>query len=209
MEAIRYVLITFVLSACGVGCGAQSKTFTFTATPPDAEFNIDGVPSGRGPITREFAFDAARPSHRVVASRLGYKELMKVITPDTKPQVAFNLEQRHRDVFITVQPAPAIVTIDGKPVNNGQPVQSFSTKLDFTVNARNEWCIYVQRAERVIFLRAEKVIAWPDTEPYYVLKLEPMRKDFSIRSDPPGATVYLDNEKIGTTPLVDKQRDFP
>ena len=206
MRYVRCIGLAILLAIVAGGC-AQSKTFTISAKPADAEFNIDGVPRGRGPISETFTFDASRMSHRVTATRLGYLEFTKVLTPDTKSDVVFELKPRTRLVTFNVQPAPAIIYIDGKPITSG-PVQNFSTTLEFTVDSKNRWTRYAVRAERPNFQPAERVISWPDTDPNYVLNLEPMRKNLSITSNPPGASAYLDDELLGTTPLIDRDRDF-
>lgn len=209
MRSIRCLALAMLLALMAAGCAAQTKTYQMTATPPDAEFSIDGVPSGRGPIRREFTFDTSRPSHRVAVTRLGYDDEVLVISPNSKPRIDVKLAKKHRDVFFTVQPAPAVLTIDGKPVNDGEPVQNYSTRLEFTVDNRNVWTSYVVRAERANYQPAEIVISWPDRGPQYTLNLEPMRKDIAISSEPSGATVYIDDQKIGTTPMLDKGREFP
>ncbi|CAN5566905.1 hypothetical protein BH09PLA1_BH09PLA1_34060 [soil metagenome] len=203
-----YLGLAVLLAISAGGC-AQTKSFRFSAKPVDADFVIDGVPRGRGPVNEQFTFDASRTSHRVTATRLGFKDQMKVITRDTKKDVVFDLAVRDRLVNFTVQPAPAIITIDGKAVSNGQPMQNFSTTLDFTVDSRNEWTKYMVRAERPNFQPAQLVISWPDRDANYVLNLEPMRKDLSISSEPSGASVYLDDQLLGTTPLLDKAQEFP
>ncbi|MBC8105946.1 MAG: PEGA domain-containing protein [Anaerolineae bacterium] len=199
--------LAVLLAMCAGGCG-YSKAFTIRANPPDAQITVDGVPRGRGPITEQFTFDASRSSHRVTATRLGYTEFTKVITPESRKDVVFELKPLTRLVNFTVQPAPAIISIDGKPVAPG-PVQNYSKTLEFTVDEKNYWTKYTVRAERPNFQPAEIVISWPDPGQNYVLNLEPMRKDLSITSNPPGASVSLDGEPLGTTPLIDKGREFP
>lgn len=202
------VIVLAVLSALIAGGCAQTKQFTISAKPADADISIDGVSRGRGPITEQFTFDASHSSHRVVVSRLGYLEEVLAVAPDTKPKLDVNLRPRFRDIFFSVQPVPALISVNGKPLNNGEPVQSFSTRLDFTVDARNEWTQYTVRAERPNFQPAQIIVSWPDRDPNYVLNLEPMRKDISITSNPPGANVLLDGESLGVTPLIDKRREF-
>lgn len=207
MRLLSRLGLPLLLVMCAGGC-AQSKVFTISAKPVDADINIDGVLRGRGPITEQFTFDTSRMSHRVTASRLGYKDSTQVITPDTKKNVRFDLQPRSRTVNFSVYPAPAIISIDGKPITSG-PVQNFSKDLEFTVDSKNRWTEYVVRAERPNFQPAQIVVSWPDPQPNYVLNLAPMRKDLSINSNPTGASVYLDGELLGTTPLTDNGREFP
>src|SRR5262245_13401921 len=107
MRAISYLLAGILIAIAAGGC-AQSNVVQISAKPVDAEFTVDGVPRGRGPIVEEFTFDSSRSSHRVSASRLGYADETKVITRDTKRDVVFDLKPRTRLITFTVHPAPAM-----------------------------------------------------------------------------------------------------
>jgi len=51
-------------------------------------------------------------------------------------------------------------------------------------------------------------VQWSDSQPLYNMKLDAMRKDLKITTNPSGAKVFVDGEEIGKSPLVDRQRPF-
>jgi hypothetical protein len=202
------LILTLLLLVPVVGC-TTTRTVTIVAKPEDAMIKIDGVDYGRGPVTESFVFKDPSKVYQIEANRTGYKMRSDQITrDDDRKIIELELPVQSREIYFVVEPVDAIIKINGKQVTP-RPVKTHSQTLQFTVDNRNNWTNYTVTAERENFQPATVNVSWPDNTQYYTLRLEPMRKDLSIRSDPSGATVYFDGEKIGTTPLVDPGRAFP
>lgn len=183
-----------------VGC-TQTRRVTIATRPPDATLKIDGIDRGRGPVTEEFVFKNAEETHRVVASRLGFADQsVRVVRDDPRDQLMIELHPVIRRISITVSPAPAIISIDGKPINT-EPTNFIATDMEFTVDAKNRWTTHTVSAERAGFAPAEQVLSYQDPDPNYQILLQPMRKDLSITSTPTGAVITLDGNDVGKTPL--------
>jgi hypothetical protein len=190
------------------GC-TQSRVLTISTKPANATIKVDGVDHGRGQVTVPLTFRSEDETHLVTVSRLGYRQEAKQVTlRNFKDPLVIELRPLSRVVTFNITPVPANVFIDGKPVTT-QPAQSVSQELEFTVDERNNWITHTVRAERPGFAPAERVVSWVDLEQHYTLTLEPQRKDLTITTDPPGATVTLGGEEVGKTPLTLEDRAFP
>lgn len=201
-------MLLFCLSLLAmVGCATQ-RTVTISTKPADALIEIDGVPRGRGPITEQFSFSNANDLRRVKVSRLGFKDRLEQLTRDVKSELYIELRPQTRRITAQILPAPAIVSIDGKAVQD-TPTSAVTQELEFTVDARNNWVPHTITAERPNFVPAQATISWNDPQPIYTLRMEPLRKDLSITTTPPGAQVFLDGELLGVSPLRDVNRAFP
>ena len=199
MRAMSGLMLAFLLVGL-MGC-AQTRRVTIATRPPDATLKIDGVQRGKAPITEEFVFKNAEDVHRVVASRLGFADqTVRLLRDDTRDQLMIELHPVIRRVSITVSPAPAIISIDGKPINT-EPTNFIATDLEFTVDAKNRWTTHTVSADRPGFAPAEQVLSYSDPDPNYQILLQPMRKDLSITSTPDGALITLDGNEVGKTPL--------
>jgi hypothetical protein len=189
------------------GC-ATTRTVTITARPADALIKIDGVDRGRGPVTENFTFTDASAVHRVQAVRLGFKDQTVNLTRDfDKETLLIDLKPQTKRVTFNVAPVGGMVYVDGKPLA-ADPVISTSAELEFTVDAQNRWTTHTVRAERPGFVAAETVVNWADRETAYTLRLEPMRKNVSITTNPPGAQLFIDGQEVGKSPLVVADRPF-
>src|SRR5260221_446522 len=73
--------------------------------------------------------------------------------------------------------------------------------------AANKGTTYRVTAERPGFQPSERTITWTDSDAPYVLTLEPMRKDLTITTTPPGAKLVLDDDEIGYSPLTFRGSD--
>lgn len=191
-----------------VGC-VQSRMVTITAKPADAVIKIDGRNVGRSPIAHKFVFATGTEIHYVGATRLGYEDRYETVTLNSAKSVLnLDLKPRSKEVFFRVEPGPAILSIDGKPVS-AQPVSAWSTTLNLSVDAKNEWIKHTVTAERPNYEPATATVSWPDRDQTYVLNLQPKRKNLTITSSPNGAEVFVDEEAIGRTPVSVTDRPFP
>jgi TolB protein len=193
----------FVLVVC-VGCAgcATKRTITIIPHPPDATISIDDKPVGTGQITKTIEFKDDKATHRVSASRRGYQEAAIDLTKGYgSNELVMNLKPFTRVVNILVRPAPAVVKVDGQPITD-KPVSAISKRLQFTVDENDNWTKYLVSAERPGFTVAQTTVSWTDTRaPVYTLTMEPIKKDLSVTTTPPGAQVTLDEQPLGTSPV--------
>jgi hypothetical protein len=199
--------MTVGLLICLTACTTR-RTITITPTPADAILSVDGIPRGVGPLTEQFKFRGSDDTHQVTANRPGYKEQTLVLTkddPSTDYQIV--LKPLTRRLSFTITPVPAFLDINGTPVGS-DPITQISREMEFTKDEHDNWTSYTVTASRPGFQPAEITVTWTDPSPDYTLELQPMRKDLNITSNPPGATVSLDGQVIGVTPLNDKDQAF-
>jgi len=200
--------IAICCAALAAGC-ATHLTVTISARPPDAAIAIDGADRGHGPLTEEFTFRSSDDIHHVTVSRLGYTpQTIDLHNSYDKPDLSVTLGPRTRALTFHVSPVPAIISVDGKPVGDG-PLQDYSDTLPFTVDQQNQWTQHVVRASREGYQSAEQIIHFDDQSGDYLLSLDSMRKDLSITTTPPGATVSMNGQSLGRSPVNARAVAFP
>lgn len=198
MRCAWFVSAALVLA--GVGC-SENRIVTISSRPVPGTVRIDGLEKGTAPVTYPFIFSGNRVSHHVEITRPGYQDAEADVTRSTPAQVVLTLRPLSKKVSFLIRPFPANLRINDKQVTVA-PVSSYSTDLEFTLDGANHWTTYKVTAERPGFQPYSKSITYNDADANYTLTLEPMRKDVTITSAPAGATIYLDDEDIGTTPLT-------
>lgn len=199
------MLVCFLLlAAC-----APTRTFTIRATPADAIIRIDEKEIGPGPIEKQLVFNSPNETHLIAASRIGYHgQSVSVGVDSTSNDILLDLHPEVRRINIRVEPAPAIVKIDGHPIS-GEPVSAFSTDIEMGVDAHGDPITHSLTAERDNFIPAQSEISSSDRDPVYILRLGVMTKDLTITTEPPGAEIILDNDKMGVSPLTIPKVQFP
>ncbi|MCS7033514.1 MAG: PEGA domain-containing protein, partial [Phycisphaerae bacterium] len=199
--------VALVALVCASGC-TVTREFTISAKPADAVLKVEGVERGRGPITEVITFNNENDVRRVTASRLGYKDQTITLTRDMeKTNIVIELKPQSKRVTVNVSPVPATILVDGRPIT-AERVTSTTFDLEFTVDARNNWIVHTVSAERPGFLPAQATITWAAPQTVYDLRLEPMRKNLSISTNPPGAQVFIDGEEVGRSPVELRDRPF-
>lgn len=195
------------LLASLVGCATQ-RTVTISTRPADAFISIDGVNRGRAPVTQTFTFNAEGQFYNVIAKREGYKDATWRVTREfTGQEQVITLDPLTRTVTFNIAPAPAVLSINGKPVSSDLLNSYTAQDLPFTKDASGQWTSYHITAEREGYRTAEATITWTDSEfrgdsrPTYTLVLQPMRKDVRVTSEPTGAEVFLDDQRVGIAPV--------
>jgi hypothetical protein len=203
-------LVAVILSPLLTGC-ATTRTVTIRTTPPDAIIRIDGVERSRGQIREKFVFERAGQTHRVVATRKGYYDESKIITRDSV-ETDLLLELRPETWRISIIPnVAARISINGKPVSPDL-LSSYSTELVMGFDERDVPVSYTISAERENYEPVTRTVTRNDPEWAYGafhLKLPFLKKRLAIRSDPPGAEIFVDQRRLGTTPIVDVPVEFP
>lgn len=191
-----------------VGC-STTRTFTISARPADATIAVDNVERGQGAVTVPVVFKDKNDTHTVLVSRLGYKDQEIPLTRDfDRDRIEVELRPRTRRVTFTVSPAPATLSIDGKPLTS-EPVSTLSRELEFTVDAQDRWIPHKVTAERPNYAPAEVTVSWLDNKTTYPLELEPLTKDIIVTSEPSGAIVYINGQEVGATPRTIEDHPFP
>lgn len=192
-----------ILSGCAV-----THTVTINAKPADASIRIDGIERGTQPIIEPFVFQNSADTHNVTVSRPGYKDSNLTLTRDDERKT-LNIELRPQTkvIRINVQPVKGMVSIDGKPVS-AEPTDAVTRELEFTLDSKNQWTTHTVTVDRQNYQSASQTIRYLG-DSNYTLNLLPLTKTVSIVTDPPGATVFLDYQKLGVSPLKDVSVDVP
>ncbi|HEX8341058.1 MAG TPA: PEGA domain-containing protein, partial [Tepidisphaeraceae bacterium] len=201
------VLFLVALLLLTTGCATQ-RVVTITTKPADAVVKINGIDRGRGTVIERFTFERPGDVFYVTASRRGFQDrTVSILRESNENAITLDLKPFTRRISITTTPVPAIISVDGKPLN-AEPVSGISTDVEFTVDANDNWVNHKVVAQRRGFVNAEQLVTWTDGTPIYTLRLGAMKKDLRITSNPPGAKINIDGEDVGVAPLTDPQRPF-
>lgn len=193
--AIALTGLLLMLTAC-----ATQRTLT-VQTHPDADITVDGAAAGHGTITRQFTWKNDKDIRHVAATRLGYKEATADVGRNhVGDVVSLDLSPESKMVTLNIIPLPGVVSIDGRMVSP-DPVDHLTRELTFTVDADQKWTEHTVSVERPGFETAKATIRWSDPSATYTLNLDPMRKNLSITTTPPGATVSIDGKSVGVSPV--------
>jgi Tol biopolymer transport system component len=195
----------FLLCAC-----STTREITISARPPDAMISVDnGAQSGMGQITATVVFKNADDVHMVAATRRGYQDKTISLHRDDKANnVEIDLDPFHKHLTFTTVPIPADVYVNGTPITTG-PSSQAATTLNFTLDDKDQWTKYEVVAQRQGWDPAKIDVTWTDPSSDYVLQLQAKHKDVTITTNPPGATVSVDDTPVGAAPAVAKGLTFP
>jgi Tol biopolymer transport system component len=195
-------LLGICLLALLTGC-ATSRTVTIMTKPPGATVEVDGgVYRKKAPFSYTFTWESDTDSHRVEAMLPGYQNEPRAIPRDyDRDTLLLELRPQQMTLTILVTPADASVSI-----NNDKPLPAVANgsyvvrDLPFTQNQQNgKYTEYRITAERKGFKTAVRTASYSDREATYTIELQPMDKELSITTSPPGAEIFFDDESIGTT----------
>jgi hypothetical protein len=212
---LNFCLAPITLAALlllATGC-ATTRNIAITTDPPDATIQVDGVVKGRAPLTTQLTWESDDVVHMVQASRLGYMETDVPLRRDfDQDSLNIQLSRFHRRVVITVDPPPAMISVDGRPITT-DPEISATADLEFAVDARNNWTTHTITAERFGYMPASMTVTHADKDNTYQLALQHMRKTLAVTTTVPGSNIYLDDQYCGTTtagtPLSVVDVEFP
>jgi len=207
MKRTLLALLMLTLAIPVAGCAVQ-KTVTITPRPADALIRVNGTERGKGTIVERMTFQKPESVVFVSASRKGFQDRSVSVTRDSVDDMLIvELRPHVRRISITTSPVPAIISIDGKPLT-AEPVSAISADVEFTVDAQDNWITHTITAERTGFIKDQQSVTWTDAQTIYAMKLDAMRKDIKITTNPAGATVFINGKEIGKSPVVDRQRAF-
>jgi hypothetical protein len=201
-----------LLLLAGAGCATQ-RNVTITTDPPDATIQVDGVVKGRAPLTAQLTWETDDVVHMVQASRVGYMDKLVPLRRDfDQDSLNIELPRFHRNIVITVDPPPAVISVDGRPLET-DPQISATADLEFAVDARNNWTTHTITAERFGYMPASMTVGHADKDNAYQLTLQHMKKTLAVTTTVLGANVYLDDQYCGATssagPLSVLDVEFP
>ncbi|MDX1572358.1 MAG: PEGA domain-containing protein, partial [Xanthomonadales bacterium] len=134
--------------------------------------------------------------YQVTAELAGYHPFEATIEVGEEPdqQFEFALDRLPTELNVVVVPeVPAEVRIDGEPVGSA-PLGSLELE-EGTYE-------FVVEAERFQLLETTVEIAGGGNTRNLELELTPDWADVTVVSDPPGATLHVDDEPVGETPLT-------
>ncbi|MFT3787240.1 MAG: hypothetical protein QM770_13900 [Tepidisphaeraceae bacterium] len=195
--------------ALAVGCGT-TREYTFVTTPPDAALQLNGkdvTATANGRPSR-LTFTSEGQTFTVTATRYGFEDMQRIIGSDTPPgEVRFDLKPQSKPVTVLVEPIAANITLDGQRLSNGL-VDSMTFNLPFALDSGGQPTPHRLRAERKGFAPVEGTINWNDPTSRYVLKLEPLRKDITINTEPAATNITLDGVDLGPSPVTLKAQPF-
>lgn len=199
-----------VLGAMGAvlgGCSEVERTFTIRTQPAPAQIKIDGSERGLSPVREKLVFNDSKQSYVITANRPGFKERRIEIDRNAPDDLVMDLPVLTRRVTINVVPAAAEISIDGRVVSVG-PVPSYSTTLTFGLDKDNRWTTYQVVAKRPGWEPTTRPVTWTDPQPSYLIELEPLHKDVTVSTSPPGAKLFLNGSPVGVSPMVIKALAF-
>jgi hypothetical protein len=205
MRWLGIVPLLLMAAAC-----STTREYNITARPSDAIITLDdGAQRGQGTLMANVTFTNSQSVRHVTAVRAGYQDkTVSLNRDDPTTDIEIQLDPFHRKLNFTVGPVPAVISIDGVPLTAG-PVQQSSADETFTQDAKGAWTTYTVTATRDGWDPAKKIVTWTDSTSDYMLELQPKRKDVTINTNPPGATVTIDDQAIGAGPAVKPALDFP
>ena len=195
------LMLTLLALLPMAGCVSGSRTVTVSAQPADAEILIDGAERGRGSVTETLSFSNGR-TYTVKVARLGFTDQVFILdgTPE-QDLTHIVLKPRLKRVRFVVNPRlPAIIRVDGKALHEKERLEA-SVELEFSVDADGKWIPHIATAERPGYQQAEVKVRFDDASAVYTLNLDPVRKDVTIITDPPGAMVSIDGVPVGPSPV--------
>ncbi|HEX8916136.1 MAG TPA: PEGA domain-containing protein, partial [Humisphaera sp.] len=202
-RAAGLLAVMLLVAAAGGGCVSRPRLIVITAEPPDASISIDGSERAKGLFRDELSFEGGR-TYTVRVARLGYTDETRVLdgSPD-QDRISVTLKPRLKQVKVVVKPRlPASIRLDGRPVGGGERVEWGDT-LEFTVDAQNQWIPHRVTAYRAGYREASATIRFTDPKSEYELNLSTETKSVMIRTDPPGADVYVNGRRVGVSPVLE------
>lgn len=161
-----------------------------TTDPTGAEIYLDGKPLGPSPVT----IDAVMKGyHTILAKREDCDDVTETVTikPETRYTTHLNMVSIYGSLNIISTPVGADIFLDGNQVGTSPLKLDRIKRGTYQISARST-CHAEAQQEAVV--PGEGVVD-------IALDLASVCGGVQITSDPPGALIYLDGQKIGETPL--------
>jgi len=163
---------------------------TVISTPSGAEVSIDGESVGTTPL-KYYLVPAGE--HNVTVSMRNYHEYKETVTVEPKEVTLVNatLEVLKGKLTITSEPTNATVIIDGNEVGK-TPLENYTLPVGL-----HQVIVKMPGYKDEVFnvsIQAGKLLT-------FHVELSPKTGMITINSNPSGAEVYIDGQKVGETPL--------
>ena len=192
---VAAVIAMFVFGGPSTG-SAGPGTLVVNAVPADAEIGIDGATVSKASPYNNKAISAGR--HELAIQRDGYKPFKEIVEIKAGEVVnkIVSLEEKlkiYGNLVIETIPGGAVVTIDGRVLANTTPL-----KFDKLL-AEVDHTIVVEKTGLKPF--TQKIRVKENETKALKIPLGTNKAKLIVNSMPPGAQVYLNNEKKGTAPV--------
>ncbi len=169
----------------------KSCTASITSEPSNAIVFIDSKEVGKTPIV---ITDPSPGNHAIDLKMDGYETWNKSIDFGKGKEIAItaNLQMKAGSISISSDPSEAIIYLDGK--KSGKTPEAITDLnpgthlIEVRMDGYEEW--------------SESVDIKADRENSLTAKLLKPTGSIDIKSNPPEATIYLDGERVGTTPDI-------
>ena len=169
----------------------KSCTASITSEPSNAIVFIDSKEVGKTPI---IITDPSPGNHAIDLKMDGYETWNKSIDFGKGKEIAItaNLQMKAGSISISSDPSEAIIYLDGK--KSGKTPEAITDLnpgthlIEVRMDGYEEW--------------SESVDIKADRENSLTAKLLKPTGSIDIKSNPPEATIYLDGERVGTTPDI-------
>src|ERR1035437_1686358 len=193
---IRYLLM-MAAAALLTGCVA-TKTVTIKSSPEGAAIFVNGQQqAGIPPITTQLEFQPDTATYDVTAKLRGFQDGRATISymPKEQTEYVVTLERYRKNVKLTSVPDGATVFLNGQqagttPLTKELVFDDAEQPIEVTFKKDG----YKDAKTNISYQPSER------TE--YVVTLERYRKNVKLTSVPDGATVFLNGQQAGITPLT-------
>ena len=189
-------LLFLAAALCITGC-TTTKIVTIKTVPDRATVSIDGAEAGSSPVTRTLDFNPSSKTFAATAHLKGYQDGSIQIgdQPSAQKEYTIQLIPFQKTVRVQSEPAGAKVLLDS------QPVGITPLTKDLTFDDVNQSISFTLRKDGYIDGQVQIAYA-PASQTEYSIQLSRFQKTVRVQSEPVGATVFLNGQPAGITPLT-------
>ena len=189
-------LLFLAAALCITGC-TTTKIVTIKTVPDRATVSIDGAEAGSSPVTRTLDFNPSSKTFAATAHLKGYQDGSIQIgdQPSAQKEYTIQLIPFQKTVRVQSEPAGAKVLLDS------QPVGITPLTKDLTFDDVNQSISFTLRKDGYIDGQVQIAYA-PTNQMEYSIQLSRFQKTVRVQSEPVGATVFLNGQPAGITPLT-------
>ncbi|HEY5233519.1 MAG TPA: PEGA domain-containing protein [Verrucomicrobiae bacterium] len=189
-------LLVLAAASLMAGC-ATTKIVTIKTVPENATVSIGGAAAVPGQVNQKLTFNPSSATIEATAHLDGYQDGSIQISyePSKQKKYLIQLMRFQKTVQIESEPSGAIVLINGQ----SQGVAPLVTNLTFA-DSNQPITVKLQKDG---YLDGTIQIAYtPADQKEYTVQLSRFHKTVHLQSDPAGATVFLNGQPAGITPLT-------
>ena len=157
--------------------------------------------AARAGLSRRSA--SPRPSRSTASTprAFGFEDFnLAVLMTTPEGELRMDMKPRLKPITINVEPADAQLFLDGRPISEAASHRC-ATNCPSSSTPRRRPAQQTLRAERPSASPPVEIpINFTDDQSQYMLRLDPLKKDLVIATNPPGAALTLDGADIGARP---------